>query len=592
MQVLQDFHKMPALIVVLLALVGACSGDNQHARVTAQTLAQTEALLEDAALTEAALRPELTSQLGFDDRLLPDAKSQLSDASQAAFERQRLLRMALATRLGQAPNLPEDQPLARDLLVTRLALRDLIQLQASGKGHLSLSSIRVHTIDPYSGLWIEGPQTLVRDHIIETPQDADAYLTRMKALADGLQDTRRRLLADAATGHLPSGALLRETRLEIDRLLDDDELAAIPQTLETFSVTLPEDNGQSHVDRMRLARQVYQTELLPAYSDLSTALRTLEDQAPIPIGLWTQPGGVTLYNDLLEVHADQTARVETLWPTLESAISALEESAPIATAPVEDSLTESTAPSIEDQEADPEISDVQVQLTQAARTTLTRAHTPISVTPFLGLQRLDARYDNRRPTIIVYDEERLATLPDPLRDAIVSTPYLDAARIYDTAVRTGAQRSPVRAYIQDDAFEQAWRAYFYSTKADSTLEEDYASIHALDLFQAALAKADLGLHAKRWSLSDTTDFLVDTVGLSEPLANEAALRLAANPGHAVGVYVNTQRFRSLETRARQVLGSRFDLSAFHSVLISDGPRPLSLVERDVELWYQGLIESR
>ncbi|MEL8055217.1 MAG: DUF885 family protein [Pseudomonadota bacterium] len=583
---------MPALIVILLALVGACSQQDGSVRITAQTLAKTEALLEDAALTEAALNPELTSQLGFDDRLLPDAKSQLSEVSQAAFERQRLLRMALTTRLSQAPNLPQDQPLARDLRLTRFAMRDLIQLQASGKGHLSLSDQRVHTIDPFSGLWIEGPQTLVRDHIIETTEDADVYISRMTALADGLQDTRRRLLADAATGHLPSKALLRATRMKIDRFLDENILAAIPQTLKSFSLTLPADNAQSHEDRMRLAGQVYQTEMLPAYRDLSDAIRILEDQAPIPLGLWTQPGGVTLYNDLLQVHADDTARVNTLWPTLERAISDLEASAPIETGPVEDDLVETTSKSIENEGVTSDTSDLRALITQAARTTLTRQQVPLSVTQFLGLQRLEARYDNRRPAIIIYDQDRLYTLPKPLLNAILSTPYIDAARIYDTAVRTGAQRSAVRAYIQDDAFEQAWRTYFYSTKADSTLEEDYASVHALDLFQTALAKADLGLHAKRWSLSDTTGFLISTIGISESLANEAALRLAANPGHAVGVYVHTQRFRSLETRARQVLGPRFDLSAFHSILISDGSRPLSLVERDVELWYQGLIETR
>ncbi|MEM1086383.1 MAG: DUF885 family protein [Pseudomonadota bacterium] len=577
MQVLQDFHKTPALIVGLVISLTACSEGQRTPRVTAQAVSQTEALLTDAALTEAAFLPEVTSRLGLDENLLPTAKSRLSDISQAAFERQRLLRLDLSTRLGQAPFLPDDHPLARDLLITRLALRDLINLQTSGKGHLSLSKVRPHTVDPFSGLWLEGPQTLIRDHIIETPEDAERYILRMAALADGLHDTRRRLIADAATGHLPPRDLLSATRERLQSLLDTDAFEAIPVTLETFSMNIPAAETGDHEARMQTAREIFETDMLPAYADLLQTLSGMETQAPIPLGLWTQPGGVTLYRDLVHMHADPTTDVDALWPDLTAILS----TSPIPPTPEDQASSEEGEP-----KSETDAESVSARLAQIAPGLFARRADPLTIIPETGLQRLIARYDNRRPAMLEYNPIQISLLPQPLQSDILSAPYLDAARIYDAAIDPAARRSIVRAYIQDDSFKRAWQSYYTRSRNAGAGREQ-----ALQLYQATLAKADIGLHTKRWSTERTQTFLTETAGFSPTFAKDVTLRLAANPGHAVGVHVHFERFRSLEARARQVLGTRFDASAFYAALLSDGPRPLTLVERDVEAWYEAQIDT-
>ncbi|MEO1642572.1 MAG: DUF885 family protein, partial [Pseudomonadota bacterium] len=516
---------------------------------------------------------------------------------QAAFERQRLLRIDLAARLSSAPNLPDDHPLARDFLITRTALRDLITLQTSGKGHLTLSRVRAHTIDPYAGLWIEGPQTLIRDHIIETPADAEAYIARMAALADGLQDTRRRLLADAATGHLPPRDILAATREQIERHLAKNAFEAILDTLETFSVGLQADGSSNHEARMLTAKQIYETDLLPAYRDLTQSLSELEKQAPIPLGLWTQPGGVTLYKDLLRVHGDETTSIDTLWPALETALISLAPDLEQVSDPAEGTENQAvklsqTLFTAQQQKQDvTDVTNIAQRLATATPTTLSRARQPLVTSPFLGLHRLTARYDNRRPAILEFDEGRLTALPPSVRAAVLSKPYIEAKRIFETASEPAANRSIIRAYICDEAFEAAWLSYYQSTRTKNANTGHTDKTLQLKRLQVALAQADIGLHAKRWSLDQARDALIDTTGLSPDLAEEAVLRLAANPGVAVGTYVHAERFRSLETRARQVLGPRFDLSSFQTVLLSEGPRPLALVERDIETWYESLIEA-
>lgn len=579
MQVLQDFHKTLAALCLIGVALTACGERDREPTVTAQTLVKARALLEDAALTEAALDPETTSLWGLDTEFVPVVKARLSGTSQAAFERERLLRLDLQSRLGGAPNLPEAHPLARDILMTRLALQDTVLLQKSGKGHLRLGGARPHTIDPFGGLWIEGPQALVRDHVIETPADAKAYIARLAALADGVQDTRRRLIADAATGHLPPTDLLTDTRLKIEALLKDGAFESVIETLDDFSRGIPAGPARGHAERMTAARQIYQTNLLPAYADLVDTLKALETQAPIPPGLWTQPGGVTLYNDLLAVKAEPAAEAETLWQLLEEVSAAIRPAEPALENGVIDGQAASPPSPTTPPEAEPEPLDIPL-----AEGVL-REGSALSVTSLLGLTTLPARLDDRRPVIIEWSPARLDALPLSLQSAITDTNRREAVALYAASVQTATRRSEVHAFRTDPAFKQAWTSYYQAGQSPAI------GAPLFDL-ETVLAAVDIGIHARRWSLEDAVAFIEDKTALPTPLAREAALRIAANPAEAVGIYVHRERFHSLEERARQVLGTNFDLKAFHAVMLKDGPRPLPLVERDVDDWYQDLIAAR
>ena len=47
----------------------------------------------------------------------------------------------------------------------------------------------------------------------------------------------------------------------------------------------------------------------------------------------------------------------------------------------------------------------------------------------------------------------------------------------------------------------------------------------------------------------------------------------------------------LRTRSQMVLGEDFSLREFHNVVLSGGPRPLSLLEDDVERWYISKLDA-
>jgi len=72
----------------------------------------------------------------------------------------------------------------------------------------------------------------------------------------------------------------------------------------------------------------------------------------------------------------------------------------------------------------------------------------------------------------------------------------------------------------------------------------------------------------------------------------AALHVVANPGEASARMIAYRRLISLKARASGVLGQRYNELEFQSVLLTDGPRPFSIIESDVDRWYEAILAER
>ena len=104
------------------------------------------------------------------------------------------------------------------------------------------------------------------------------------------------------------------------------------------------------------------------------------------------------------------------------------------------------------------------------------------------------------------------------------------------------------------------------------------------LFRAARLVTDTGLHHKRWSREEAITYLVDTTGQPRSAMETEVDRYTVWPGQAVSYMVGRQFIWKLRQRASTALGAKFDLKAFHQTILSNGPRPLQLVEADIEAW--------
>jgi uncharacterized protein (DUF885 family) len=98
------------------------------------------------------------------------------------------------------------------------------------------------------------------------------------------------------------------------------------------------------------------------------------------------------------------------------------------------------------------------------------------------------------------------------------------------------------------------------------------------LFRATRLVVDSGMHAKRWSREQATDYLIATTGIARGRSQGEIDRYTVWPGQACSYKVGHTVWTRLRAEAQKRPG--FTLKDFHAVL-SDGAMPLAVLERVV-----------
>jgi uncharacterized protein (DUF885 family) len=78
--------------------------------------------------------------------------------------------------------------------------------------------------------------------------------------------------------------------------------------------------------------------------------------------------------------------------------------------------------------------------------------------------------------------------------------------------------------------------------------------------------------------------MVKTGRASPDQARSEVRRYITLPGQATGYKIGMLKIMELRHRAEQELGPRFDIRAFHDLLIGSGSLPLPILERRVDGW--------
>jgi uncharacterized protein (DUF885 family) len=100
------------------------------------------------------------------------------------------------------------------------------------------------------------------------------------------------------------------------------------------------------------------------------------------------------------------------------------------------------------------------------------------------------------------------------------------------------------------------------------------------LFRAARLVVDTGLHTKRWSREQATDYMVQTTGFARPRSQREVERYCVLIGQACSYKVGHTAWTRARAEAQKTLGPRFDIKQFHEIL-REGAMPLSILERRI-----------
>jgi uncharacterized protein (DUF885 family) len=106
------------------------------------------------------------------------------------------------------------------------------------------------------------------------------------------------------------------------------------------------------------------------------------------------------------------------------------------------------------------------------------------------------------------------------------------------------------------------------------------------MWRAMRLVVDTGIHAKRWTREQAIRYMVEKTGYVEASVVSEVERYIVAPGQACSYKVGMLKILELRERAKQALGERFDLRAFHDVMLKNGCVPLEILEQLVDEWIE------
>lgn len=147
-----------------------------------------------------------------------------------------------------------------------------------------------------------------------------------------------------------------------------------------------------------------------------------------------------------------------------------------------------------------------------------------------------------------------------------------------------------RRFAHVAAFSEGWGLYSERLAGEMGLYEtpydDFGRL-SMQLMRATRLVVDTGIHAKRWTREQAVSYLDRNMPGSHYDNQREIDRYIVLPGQATSYYVGMMKIVELRERARARLGARFDLRAFHDLVLGDGPLPLPVLEDAVDDWIDG-----
>ena len=217
---------------------------------------------------------------------------------------------------------------------------------------------------------------------------------------------------------------------------------------------------------------------------------------------------------------------------------------------------------------------------------------PVTVEPIPDFAKAEATHyipgtpDGKRPGRVV------VAVADPTSRTLV----LDEAVAYHEGVPGHHMQISVaqqlhglpkfRLHTFYSAYIEGWALYAEELGKEIGFYQDPVSDYGRlnsELFRAVRLVVDTGIHDQNWSRQQVIDYM-HANDVNDALAQTETNRYIAWPGQALAYKMGQLKIRELREEAKQKLGTKFDIKAFHDEILDGGAMPLDLLQARVEQW--------
>lgn len=146
---------------------------------------------------------------------------------------------------------------------------------------------------------------------------------------------------------------------------------------------------------------------------------------------------------------------------------------------------------------------------------------------------------------------------------------------------------PFRQQAGYTAYVEGWALYAEQLGKEVGFYQDPLSYYGHlsdELLRADRLVLDTGVHYKHWTRAQMVDFFHAHSSEDEPSIQAETDRYVTWPSQALAYKMGQLKILELRARARQALGSKFDIRAFHDEVLGGGALPLDVLEQRVDGW--------
>jgi uncharacterized protein (DUF885 family) len=471
-----------------------------------------------------------------------------------------------------------------------------------------------YRVNQISGPLVNTPSFLTDTHVIKNERSLKRYLSRVQDFGRVLREVKERVEDDRDNGVVPPDFIIERSLVGMRAFIEGG--AAANPLVTTLSDKLAKIEGLDAQARARYlaeAEALVADEVIPGYAAMIALFESLRERTDSNAGIWRIPQGAQIYEAALksststeltaeEIHAMGLAEVERLRIEMLAILDA------------QGIRTGSLAERIATLNARPEqifanddagrtamidyLKEIDAKVMAVAGdffVTIPPQPLEIVRVPLYSQDSSPGGYysppalDGSRPGRFYINQKDTADNPRWTLPTLMIHEGAPGHHFQLSAAQLIEGVPLIRKVLPFGAYAEGWALYSERiAKTDMGLYDDdplgdLGRLQA-EMFRAVRLVVDTGMHAKRWSRQQAIDYMVENTGITLAEVTREIERYVVWPGQATSYKVGQIAILRMRERAEAELGDKFDLRAFHDLVLMNGSMPLEVLEALVEEW--------
>ncbi len=468
-------------------------------------------------------------------------------------------------------------------------------------------------INQINGPLIDVPNTLITNQQINSLGDAKDYIKRLDHYDLFVERILAKMSADSDNNWVPPLVIVNKSIASMKGFIkppvNQHSFVTSFESKLKNNKTISVNDKKHMLDKVKL---IVAIKVYPAYRNVVTALEDLSMSARSESGIWAQPNGAEYYKDAVKMLGDTDltpAQIHQLGldevQRILKQMDAILKSQGMNSGTVGQRMTalnDDTRFLYEDSDAGRKqlLADLNGYINEISNRMdeqfATRPKYAVEVRKFPksreesapGGMYTNPPIDGSQPGIYWINLRDIKANPKfdlktlTYHEAIPGHHWQIALNLEQESLPLLRRIAPYNAYIE------GWALYSEKVAAEMGMykNDPFSDLGRLkaELFRAVRLVVDTGLHYKKWTREQAIKYMAQTTGTVESDVVAEIERYMVWPGQALGYKLGMINILRLRDKSQKQLGNKFDIKAFHDLILLGGAVPMEVLNSKVEAW--------